>query len=60
MTQVSLFFLVLAVFLAGSLSVFIGETFAHLVIYPRRGQAKKSKKRCGGKEKDLLDLIKYD
>lgn len=60
MTLITLFFLIFAVFFAGTLSAFFGNLIAHLVIFHRRGQAVKSKKDRGEKQKRFIDLIRYD
>ncbi|MBE6619086.1 MAG: hypothetical protein E7626_04815 [Ruminococcaceae bacterium] len=60
MTLITLFFLIFAVFFAGTLSSFFGNLIAHLVIYHRRGRASKSKKDRGGDQRRLIDLIRYD
>lgn len=60
MTLITLFFLIFAVFFAGTFSAFFGNLIAHLVIFHRRGQAAKSKKDRGGDKKHLIDLIRYD
>ncbi len=54
------FFLILAVFTALALSVMTGEIMAHLVLYRRRGQASRSKRKRDGNTMDFIDLIKHD
>lgn len=60
MTALGIIFLTLATLTALIFSVMAGEILAHLVIYRRRGQAAKKKRKRDGNTYDLIDLIKND
>ena len=60
MTTLEIFLLVLTVFVSGIFSCMIGEILAHLVLYRRRGQAKKGKIKSGGINGAFINLIKHE
>jgi hypothetical protein len=59
MTTLEMFLLVITVFVSGVFSCMIGEILAHLVLYSRRGQAKKGRKRSDGINSAFINLIKH-
>ncbi len=60
MTTLGISLLVLAVFISGIFSCMLGEILAHLVLYCRRGQAKKGKHKSDGINDAFINLIKHE
>ena len=60
MTTLGISLLVLAVFISGTFSCMVGEILAHLVLYSRRGQAKKGKHRRDGMNDAFINIIKHE
>lgn len=62
MATLEIFFLVITLFISGIFSCMIGEILAHLVLYPRRRQAKKGKQKCerDGINDAFISIIKHE
>ena len=60
MTILGTILLVLAVFISGVFSCLLGEILAHLVLYSRRGQARKGKRKSDGINDAFMNIIKHE